>query len=330
MRRAAALLALAVGSACAAPTVRPAEAAPSGALRLVVLAPGDGVAALLLSSAGESLLVDGGSVEDFGLLRTVLAREDALPPDHVAVTAHRPGRLGGLVFLLSGRDGLAGTADDLPLRGALLDPGPKNACSALECLAWDALVARSGLRAEVGDRFDLGGGVRVRVVEVNGALAKGPGRPGPASLSLLVEAGACRLLLPGARVATPAAAERLGAAVGAVDAAVVPADALPAAADLRAAALLVTPTPEAPCAPAPGALAALRERGIDTVLAGPPPGQDCGPRPGLTAEGRVELEVAGDRLTLRPRILDGRPAGAARHLRCKNADSRGVRGHPGR
>lgn len=329
LRAVAVVLAFGLTACRTVPKSAPAPIlAPGHALEITVLDVDAGEATLITSPRGDSLLVDGGPPGPAtAVLLETLRRHHALRPDHVVVSHLATSAVGGLVALLSGRDHLPGTADDVVPRGVLLDYGKDFSCASLECLGYGSVAKGHHTTARPGDRIDLGDGVIARVMAVNGKVVggaevkvhDGAGR----SLALLVTDGAFRYLTAGALTGggegTADVETPLAAAVGHVDVLRVSAggaDTSTSAAFLRATtpAVAIISTGPGACGPSDAVLARLLAEGARVLLTGRPnPGKGCPalhlPSKVIVVGGPVRIRSDGHRYTVTPLTLDERPHG---------------------
>jgi beta-lactamase superfamily II metal-dependent hydrolase len=140
-------------------------------VRVHFLDVGQGDATLVVAPGGETLLIDGGPLDrSMDVARSIDAfahgRLDAVVLSHTDAD-----HLGGLVGLLSGLDGVAGTADDIvpTTRLAGADDGT---CMSQLCVRARALQAWPFTVAKVGDSIPLGD-AEVAIVAVDGDVGDG-------------------------------------------------------------------------------------------------------------------------------------------------------------
>jgi beta-lactamase superfamily II metal-dependent hydrolase len=144
----------------------------TGALRIVFLDVGQGDATLVSGPDGSTMLIDGGN-RDAGSVVGAAVREQAGGRlDAVALTHTDADHLGGLVDLLRGDDGLAGTADDVVPATRWIGH-PDALCDSQLCAEFRELRARFDAPL-VGDTVDLGGAT-VTVVGRDGDFGAGVG-----------------------------------------------------------------------------------------------------------------------------------------------------------
>jgi competence protein ComEC len=170
-----------------------------GYMRVVAIDVGQGDATLVVAPGGETLLVDGGPRGSAADLRAALDTHAAGRLDAVILTHHDADHLGGLVDLLAGPDGTAGSADDL-LPDLRFDPGGDEACTSATCDRYRQLGAHPFDRAQVGGGFELGA-VQVHLVASGGELesgfVSGATDDNERSVAALVTYGGKTLLLTG-------------------------------------------------------------------------------------------------------------------------------------
>lgn len=146
---------------------------PGGA-RVHFLDVGQGDATLIVAPSGETLLIDGGPVDAGGIVRTAIKDLAGGRLDAVILTHTHADHLGGMVPVLAGEDGVAGTDDDLvpAIRYSYVDDGQctSDLCGRARNLAsWPFTVAAPG------DSFALGD-VTVELVASDGDVGNGAGR----------------------------------------------------------------------------------------------------------------------------------------------------------
>ncbi|MBM4282066.1 MAG: MBL fold metallo-hydrolase [Deltaproteobacteria bacterium] len=153
-------------------TLPAAVTVQAGALIVRFLDVGQGDATLVTGPDGSSLLIDGGS-RDAGPIVGAAVRDFAGGRlDAVALTHTDADHLGGLVDVLRGDDGVAGSVDDVvPARRWI--GHPDSLCDTQLCAEFRALRARFD-EPLVGDTLDLGGAT-VSVVGRDGDFGAGAG-----------------------------------------------------------------------------------------------------------------------------------------------------------
>ncbi len=199
--------------------------AVAAALTLVVLDVGQGDALLAVGTDGTTLLVDGGKENrDRTVLWPALEHYAGGRLDGIVVSHFDIDHMGGVVGLLRGLDGTAGTADDPELPLGLWDNGRAGACETAICARYREAAAGRARTLAVGDRFELGA-ASARCVAVNGALEGGqqfsPEDNNAASVGLVFELGGASLLvsgdLPGGGLGFADLETPLAQALGSVD-----------------------------------------------------------------------------------------------------------------
>ncbi len=146
---------------------------PGGA-RVHFLDVGQGDATLVVAPSGETLLIDGGPVDAAGIVRDAVRDLAGGRLDAVVLTHTHADHLGGMVPVLAGEDGVAGTDDDLvpAIRFSYADDGQctSDLCGRARNLAsWPFTVAIPG------DSFALGD-VNVELVASDGDVGNGAGQ----------------------------------------------------------------------------------------------------------------------------------------------------------
>lgn len=140
----------------------------SGEARITFIDVGQGDGTLVVAPSGESLLIDGGAIGATAAVRAVIDREAFGRLDAVVLSHFDADHLAGLVGVLSGDDGVAGSSDDL-LPEIALGPVDDASCSTDTCArmrllsAWPFEVAVPGRTFAVGE-------VEVEVVAANGRV----------------------------------------------------------------------------------------------------------------------------------------------------------------
>lgn len=181
---------------------------------------GQGDATLIVGPDGQRLLIDGGPVGGADVVAAAIADVDGV--DHVAVSHTDADHLAGVVSLLSGDDGVAGTADDL-VPGTRWIGHDDGLCGSDLCADFRALRADFD-RPLVGDVLDLGGAT-VEVVgrdgDFGGAGSAGVADENERSLALVVAFAGRRVFvggdLTGGGLGSVDVEAIAGAAVGPVD-----------------------------------------------------------------------------------------------------------------
>lgn len=237
---------------------------------------GQGDATLIVGPDGQRLLIDGGPQGNVDVVQAAL--DDVGGIDHVAVTHTDADHLAGVVSVLAGDDGVAGTPDDVVPQTRWLghDDG---LCDSNLCGAFRALRADFE-RPLVGDTLDLGGAV-VEVVgrdgDFGGAGAVGGADENGRSLAVVVSFGGRRVFIGG---------DLTGGGLGSVDVEAIAGEAIGPVDVLRvnhhgsatstsaaflsalqpAVAIISAGTDNAFCHPEPGVLSRLADAG-PTILA---------------------------------------------------------------
>jgi beta-lactamase superfamily II metal-dependent hydrolase len=145
----------------------------TGALVVRFLDVGQGDATLLTGPDGSTMLVDGGNRDGGAIVAAALREHSAGRLDAVAVTHTDADHLGGVVGVLRGDDGTAGTVDDVVPATRWIGH-PDSLCDSELCAEFRSL--RAGFAEPlVGDVLDLGG-ASVEVLGRDGDF--GDGRAG--------------------------------------------------------------------------------------------------------------------------------------------------------
>ncbi len=157
---------------------------------------GQGDATLVLGPDGQRLLIDGGPASGADVLAAAI--DDVAGVDHVAVSHTDADHLAGVVALLAGDDGVAGTPDDV-VPGTRWIGHDDGLCGSALCADFRALRADFD-RPLVGDVIDMGGAT-IEVVGRDGDFG-GAGNAGVAdenerSLALVVSFAGRRVFIGG-------------------------------------------------------------------------------------------------------------------------------------
>lgn len=171
----------------------------SGEARITFIDVGQGDGTLVVAPTGEALLIDGGGPGAADEVRAAIDREAGGRLDAVVLSHFDADHLGGLVGVLSGDDGVAGTEDDLVPEDAI-GPTDDGGCETQTCgrmrqlLAWPFEVATPG-------RLLTLGAVEVEVVSadgvVAGALVPGVDDSNEQTVAVLVRFGGRSVLVTG-------------------------------------------------------------------------------------------------------------------------------------
>jgi beta-lactamase superfamily II metal-dependent hydrolase len=135
----------------------------AGQARVRFIDVGQGDATVIIGPDGSAMLIDGGPPSSFASLQSALADIEKL--EHVVVTHTDADHLGGIVELLIGGDGVAGTSDDVIPKTRWIGHDDV-VCDSQLCREFRRLNAEFA-RPQVGDSVDLGG-VTVEVVGRDG------------------------------------------------------------------------------------------------------------------------------------------------------------------
>jgi beta-lactamase superfamily II metal-dependent hydrolase len=146
----------------------------SDAARLVFIDVGQGDATLVIAPGGETMLIDGGRVESAEAIRTALDTHAAGRIDVIVISHFDVDHVGGVVELLMGSDGVAGSDDDLVVSDVLVPSGLAS-CDAQVCERLRAVRATTRVPV-VGEEVSLGL-LSPRIVAVDGVV-DGAASPG--------------------------------------------------------------------------------------------------------------------------------------------------------
>ncbi len=102
--------------------ISPVESAPRP-LKIIVIDVGQGDAALIVTPAGEGMLIDCGPEEEVEQVRAVLSQESMNSLKAIFVSHYHIDHMGGCVPLVAGPDGKMGTDDDVKVEEGILDRG---------------------------------------------------------------------------------------------------------------------------------------------------------------------------------------------------------------
>lgn len=191
-------------------------------LRIEQLEVGQGDAAIIRGPTGLTMLVDG-SIPGMGLNRVNPRLGGA--PDYIVVSHFDADHLSGVWEVLSGPDGVAGTADDRVPKIALLDHGNNYSCSTNLCRNYldyrRVLAAQGKARALVpGERIDLGAGASALALVSNGETTDGfvyTGDENGNSTGVVIEFGGFRYYMGGDITGGPLAGCAAAAGLGDVE-----------------------------------------------------------------------------------------------------------------
>jgi len=157
---------------------------------------GQGDATLVMGPDGQRLLIDGGPASGADVVQAAI--DDVAGVDHVAVSHTDADHLAGVVALLDGDDGVAGTADDV-VPGTRWLGHDDGLCDSNLCADFRALRADFE-QPLVGDVLDLGGAT-VEVVgrdgDFGGAGSAGVSDENERSLALVVTFAGRRVFIGG-------------------------------------------------------------------------------------------------------------------------------------
>ena len=172
----------------------------AGQLEVFFIDVGQGDATFLIAPDGSTLLVDGGPPGAGGVVSAFIDDVADGRLDAVALSHTDADHLGGVVSLLRGRDGAAGSDDDVvPLVRSWI--GHDDAlCDSQLCAEFRRLRAAPFEIPDVGEQRDFGGAtltVVARDGDVGGGALGGIDEENERSLALLVEFGGRSLFLGG-------------------------------------------------------------------------------------------------------------------------------------
>jgi beta-lactamase superfamily II metal-dependent hydrolase len=209
-----------VDSGGATATLAAALTVVAGRTTIRFLDVGQGDATLIVGPDGQRLLIDGGPAYGADVVAAAVAEVGGV--DHVAVTHTDADHLAGVVALLAGDDGVAGTADDV-VPGTRWLGHDDTLCTSNLCREFRTLRADFE-QPLVGDTLELGGAV-VEVVgrdgDFGGAGSAAVDDENERSLAVVVTFGGRRVFiggdLTGGGLGSVDVEALAGAAVGPVD-----------------------------------------------------------------------------------------------------------------
>lgn len=191
------------------PTHRPppppiAQTAPLNDLRITILDVGEGDATLVTTPNGHPILIDGGPPGSGKRVTLPYLIENGITQlDHVFASHYDSDHIGGLAEILAGSDGIQGTADDIIVKGSCWDRGDSTTKHTTTFASYTAATKSCERTAVPGERVELGGGVSVEVIAINGASKSGilatldPEDENGASMVLLIRYGEFTYLTTG-------------------------------------------------------------------------------------------------------------------------------------
>lgn len=182
----------------------PALASTSQELHIQILDVGEGDATLVMTPHGHHVLIDAGPPGSGKRFTLPHLLEDGITQlDHVFASHYDSDHIGGLAEILSGTDGMSGTADDITVAGFCWDRGDSAAKHTAAFSSYMTATATCARTAIPGDRVALEDGVTVEVVAINGTSETGvlapidPEDENGASMVLLIRYKEFRYLTTG-------------------------------------------------------------------------------------------------------------------------------------
>jgi len=146
-------------------------------LTIYCLNVGQGNATLVISPAGQTLLIDTGAAEQGKKVMAFLRQLGLERIDHLLLTHYHADHIGGVAAVLAGPDGKKGTLDDQPPRLGWWDRGGSGGKTydRLRATATTRYKGLDGSSAQSFPTIDLGGGAKVQVQVTNGVIKKKDG-----------------------------------------------------------------------------------------------------------------------------------------------------------
>lgn len=147
------------------------------ALRIYMIDIGQGDATLIQSPSGKTMLIDAGKEANADEILRVLQELNIKSIDHIVATHYDQDHVEGFAKVIKGSDGVLGTADDHQPREKIWDRGGSVKSQSYREIREemrkkqpDLYQQLSGDNAESFPAIDLGAGVTVKVLTVNGKV----------------------------------------------------------------------------------------------------------------------------------------------------------------
>lgn len=151
------------------------NAANMGLLRIVALDIGQGDATLITTPNEHHVLIDGGPAGSGKRVTLPYLIAKNIPEiDHLFASHYDSDHIGGISEILSGTDGIYGTADDMRIAGDCWDHGDSSEKHTAEFTAYRKATADCERVAIPGDRVEFEDGVSIEVIASNGTSSLGP------------------------------------------------------------------------------------------------------------------------------------------------------------
>lgn len=143
-------------------------------LRIVALDVGQGDATLVSTPSGHHLLIDGGPAgSGRRVILPYLLENGITQLDHLVATHYDSDHIGGIAEVLAGRDGMAGTSDDIAVSGDCWDHGESLEKHTPTFGAYVQATSHCERVAMPSDRIEFEDGVIIEVVAINGTTTQG-------------------------------------------------------------------------------------------------------------------------------------------------------------